>query len=149
MRTSVALLAGVLLLFGAFAPAAFAVDTVISKDAPDLAGARAKIEARDFKGALAELTAMLQTHQHADLYNLIGYSLRKTGDTRQALTFYRKALDFEPAHRGALEYLGELYVEMGQIEKARQNAALLEKACPDGCEELADLRKAIAAAKPQ
>jgi tetratricopeptide (TPR) repeat protein len=124
--------------------AAFAVDNVISKDAPDLASVRAKIKAKDYKGALAELTPMLETHQHADIYNLMGFSLRKTGDYKQALTFYRKALDFDPEHKGALEYLGELYVETGEIDKAKQNVALLKKLCPSGCEELSDLEQALA-----
>jgi tetratricopeptide (TPR) repeat protein len=135
------------LLASASLPApASAVDNVISSDAPDLTSVRAKIKAKDFKTALAELTPMLQTHQHADVYNLMGFSLRKTGDYKQAYTFYRKALDFNPEHKGALEYLGELYVETGQVEKARENVALLKKLCPGGCEELEDLEQAIAAA---
>jgi tetratricopeptide (TPR) repeat protein len=108
---------------------------------------RAKIKAKDYKAALAELTPMLETHQHADVYNLMGFALRKTGDYKQAYTFYRKALDFDPDHKGALEYLGELYVETGQVEKARENVVLLKKLCPGGCEELADLEHAIASAK--
>ncbi len=123
-----------------------AVDNITSNDAPDLTSVRAKIKAKDFKGALAELTPMLATHQHADVYNLMGFSLRKTGDYKQAYTFYRKALDFNPEHKGALEYLGELYVETGQVEKARENVVLLKKLCPGGCEELEDLEQAIAAA---
>jgi Flp pilus assembly protein TadD len=137
-----------LLLAGLLLPAtgARAVDNVTSGDAPDLAAVRTKIKAKDFKGALAELTPMLQTYQHADVYNLMGFSLRKTGDRKQAYTFYRKALDFDPQHKGALEYLGELYVETGQIDKARENVAQLKKLCPAGCEELADLEKTIAEA---
>ena len=129
------------------ATSAFAVDNVTSKDAPDLTAVRAKIKAKDYKGALAELTPMLAKYQHADVYNLMGFSLRKTGDYKQAYTFYRKALDFDPEHKGALEYLGELYVETGQIDKARENVALLKKLCPGGCEELADLEQAVASAK--
>ena len=120
-----------------------------SRDAPDLGAVRASIEAKDYKAAIAALTPMLETHQHADVYNLMGFSLRKSGDTKQAYTFYRKALDFDPQHKGALEYLGELYVETGQIDKARENVARLKKLCPSGCEELADLEQAIAAAAPK
>jgi len=125
---------------------ALAVDVVTSRDAPDLSSVRAKIKAKDFKGAIAELTPMLETNQHADVYNLMGFSLRKSGDYKQAYTFYRKALDFNPEHKGALEYLGELYVETGQVDKARENVVLLKKLCPSGCDELADLEKAIAGA---
>jgi tetratricopeptide (TPR) repeat protein len=143
------LIAALLAIAALPAPPALAVDNVTSSDAPDLTSVRAKIKARDFKGALAELTPMLATHQHADVYNLMGFSLRKTGDYGQALTFYHKALDFNPEHKGALEYLGELYVETGQMEKARANVARLKALCPGGCEELEDLEQAIAtAAKP-
>jgi tetratricopeptide (TPR) repeat protein len=137
-----------LLLAGLLLPtnSALAVDNVTSRDAPDLTSVRAKIKAKDFKGALAELTPMLQTYLHADVYNLMGFSLRKIGDQKQAYTFYRKALDFDPQHKGALEYLGELYVETGQIDKARENVAQLKKLCPGGCDELVDLEKTIAEA---
>ena len=133
------------LLVGACVTAsgALAVDVVTSRDAPDLASVRAKIKAKDFKAAIADLTPMLETYQHADVYNLMGFSLRKTGDPKQAYTFYRKALEFDPEHKGALEYLGELYVETGQIDKAREHVVLLKKLCPSGCEELADLEQAI------
>jgi len=128
---------------------ALAIDTVTSRDAPDLTSVRAKIKAKDFKAAIVELTPMLETHQHADVYNLMGFALRKSGDPKQAYTFYRKALDFDPEHKGALEYLGELYVETGQVDKARENVVLLKKLCPGGCEELADLEQAIASASPR
>jgi Flp pilus assembly protein TadD len=146
MRPSAFLLSLVLAGAAFGATSALAVDNITSKDAPDLTSVRAKIKAKDFKAALAELTPMLTTYQHADVYNLMGFSLRKMGEYKQAYTFYRKALDFDPEHKGALEYLGELYVETGQVDKARENVVLLKKLCPGGCEELADLEKAIAAA---
>jgi Flp pilus assembly protein TadD len=149
MKTSMLWLSAFLVAGSLAAPAALAVDNVSSRDAPDLASVRTKIKAKDFKGAIAELTPMLTTHQHADVYNLMGFSLRKVGDTKQAYTFYRKALEFDPEHKGALEYLGELYVETGQVDKARDNVTLLKKLCPSGCEELADLEHAIATASPK
>ena len=123
-----------------------AVDTIISKDAPDLTSVRAKVKAKDFAGAIAELTPLLQTHQHADVYNLLGFSYRKTGDMKQAATFYTKALDFDVNHKGALEYQGEMFVELGQLERAKANLRRLEAICPQGCEEREDLEAAIAAA---
>jgi len=50
---------------------------------------------------------------------------------------------------GALEYLGELYVETGQIDKAKENVVLLKKLCPDGCKELTELEQSIAGAAPK
>jgi tetratricopeptide (TPR) repeat protein len=129
-----------------FALPGHAVDNVISKDAPDLTSPRAKIKAKDFTGALAELTPLLATVQHADIYNLVGFSHRKSGDMKQAATFYAKALDFDANHKGALEYQGEMFVELGQVDKAKANLTKLVALCPTGCEEREDLEKAIAAA---
>jgi len=123
---------------------AWAVDTPTTRDAPDLTAVRAKVKAKEWKAAIADLNGMVDKGvQHADVYNLLGFSLRKSGDPKTAYTFYKKALDFDPEHKGALEYLGELYVETGQLAKAREHVVLLQKLCPGGCEELEDLQKAI------
>jgi tetratricopeptide (TPR) repeat protein len=74
----------------------------------------------------------------------MGFALRKAGDRSQSMTYYRKALDPGPTHRGALEYQGELYVEPGQIDLAKQNLAKLNKLYWFGCEEKDDLAEAIA-----
>lgn len=129
------------------APAANAVDTPTTREAPDLAAVRAKVKAKEWKSAITDLNGMIDKGvQHADVYNLLGFSLRKSGDLATAYTFYRKALDFDPEHKGALEYLGELYVQRGELAKAREHVVLLRKLCPQGCEELEDLEKAIAEA---
>jgi Flp pilus assembly protein TadD len=128
-------------------PAALAVDTISSKDAPDLTAARAKIKAKDYQAALVELRTLADTNQHADVYSLLGFSLRQTGDYTTALTFYKKALDFDANHKGAHEYLGELYLKTGEMDKAKAMLAKLEKLCPTGCEELADLKGDIAEAE--
>ena len=131
-------------------PAALAVDTTVSKEAPDHTAVRAKIKVKDFRSALVDLNGMVEKGvQHADVYNLLGFSLRKNGDYTKALTFYKKALDFDAEHKGAHEYLGELYVETGQLPKAREHLAVLERLCPQGCEEREDLAKAIAAVVPK
>ena len=122
-----------------------AVDTPTTKEAPDLTAVRAKIKAKEFKAAIADLNGFIDKGvQHADVYNLLGFSLRKSGDLKTAYTFYKKALDFDPEHKGALEYLGELYVQTGELAKAREHVVLLKKLCPQGCEELEDLEKALA-----
>jgi Flp pilus assembly protein TadD len=132
------------LLTGITGTSVFAVDTIQSKDAPDLSAVRVKIKAKDFGGAVTDLNGMIDKGvQHADVYNLLGFSLRNQGDNKSAQTYYSKALDFDPDHKGALEYQGELYVKIGDFAKARANLAKLVKLCPQGCEEREDLEKAI------
>ena len=54
-----------------------------------------------------------------------------------------KKLAINPNHRGANEYLGELYLKLGDPEKARQHLAKLQGLCPTGCSEYNDLKKAV------
>ncbi|WP_448151327.1 tetratricopeptide repeat protein [Labrys miyagiensis] len=123
---------------------AYAVDNIESADAPDLTSVKAKIDAKNYTGALEELRGLAEDTQQADVYNLLGFTLRKTGDYKTALTYYTKALEMQPDHKAAHEYLGELYVETGDMAKANEQLATLGKLCPQGCEELEDLQKAIA-----
>jgi cytochrome c-type biogenesis protein CcmH/NrfG len=124
---------------------AYAVDNMSSTDAPDLTSVRAKIKAKDYPAALAELRDLAEDVQQADVYNLLGFTLRKTGDVKTSLTYYTKALELQPDHKAAHEYLGELYVETGNMEKAKEQLAVLANLCPGGCEEREDLQKAISA----
>src|ERR1700751_5896283 len=148
-KTLPSLLAGLTLVAGlGFAPVllsapAYAVDNMSSTDAPDLTSVRAKIKAQDYAAALAELRDLAEDTQQADVYNLLGFALRKTGDFKTSLTYYTKALELQPDHKAAREYLGELYVETGNIEKAKEQLAVLAKLCTAGGEEREDLQKAI------
>ncbi len=113
---------------------------------PDkLDGVRAQIAAQNFPGAIDELKRLNDTGD-ADWNNLMGYSLRKgpTPDFEGAEKFYNEALRIDPKHRGALEYSGELYLQTGDLAKAEQRLAALDKACFFGCQEYSDLKKAIA-----
>ena len=124
---------------------AFAVDNMESTDAPDLTSVRAKIDAKDYAGALQELRDLAEDNQQADVYNLMGFTLRKTGDYLTSLTYYTKALELQPDHKAAREYLGKLYIETGDMAKAEEQVSVLKQLCPSGCEELEDLQDAIAA----
>lgn len=121
-----------------------AVDNMETSGDVDLASVRAKIKAQDYKTALTELRDLAEDTQNADIYNLLGFTLRKTGDYATSLSYYTKALDLQPDHKAAREYLGELYVETGHMDKAKEQLATLTKLCPAGCEEREDLQRAIA-----
>ena len=129
----------------AIAPAAHAADSppATSAEATDLAPARAAIKAKKYDTALAELRVLVVKYQTPDVYSLLGHALWKTGDRSQGMIYYNKALTMNPQHRGALEYQGELYIELGQIDKAKENLTKLKGVCPFGCEEFADLKEAI------
>ena len=122
---------------------AYAVDDIESTDAPDLTSVRAKIKAKDYVAALAELRNIAEDTQQADVYNLLGFTLRKTGDFKTSLTYYTKALELQPDHKAAHEYLGELYIQTGDMAKAKEQLDVLARLCPAGCEEREDLERAI------
>lgn len=144
MRTFVVLLALILLPgVATIAPVAHAADLAPSDDVPELRAVRAELKAKKFDTALAELKVLVVTHQTPDVFSLLGFALRKTGDRPQAMIYYNRALGMDPSHKGALEYQGELFVELGQIDKARENLAKLSHLCLFGCEEYDDLKEAI------
>jgi tetratricopeptide (TPR) repeat protein len=119
-----------------------------STSGPSLADARAFIRAEKWPQAIAVLrTIVANDGNDADALNLLGFSLRKSGDMKNAEGFYLKALKLNPRHKGANEYLGELYVETGKLDKAKERLETLAKVCGNTtCEEYLDLAEAIAAA---
>jgi predicted Zn-dependent protease len=138
-----ALLAATLLLCSATAFAADTDETPATTSKADLNSARALVEAQKYDAALPMLQQIDQrTPNNPDVLNLIGFSLRKTGKTVEALDYYNRALALNPQHRGANEYLGELYLELKQPEKAKQRLEALRLACGD-CEEFEDLQRQV------
>lgn len=103
------------------------------------------ISEEKYQQAITELDkALLDDPNNADLLNLKAYSHRKLTQFDIALENYQKALQLEPEHRGANEYLGELYLQTGQLDKAEARLKVLDDACFFGCEEYDELEEAIA-----
>jgi tetratricopeptide (TPR) repeat protein len=84
-------------------------------------------------------TAVKADPKNADYFSRLGYSYRKSGDYDGAFENYLKALSLDPTHRGAHEYVGEAYVETGNLAMADQHFARLADLCPLGCSEYDDL----------
>jgi tetratricopeptide (TPR) repeat protein len=106
--------------------------------------ARSLIERGRYRDAIGVLRHVVDAEpRNADALNLLGFSLRKNGDMRNAQGFYLKALKIRPNHRDANEYLGELYVEIGQFEKARARLDALEGICGTSCREYRALKSVI------
>lgn len=105
--------------------------------------AKAALDSGNYAAALPMLAALVKSEpQSANAWNLLGFTHRKLGQFDDAATAYAAALRINPEHRGALEYQGELYIQTGQPEKARFNAAKLHQLCGD-CAEYEDLESAL------
>jgi Flp pilus assembly protein TadD len=111
----------------------------------DYAAARKAIAAKEWQEAVTFLEkAERRNPDHADLQNSLGYSYRNLRQYDRAFTHYKRALEIDPRHRGAHEYIGETYLLVGDLKGAERHLAALREICLLPCDELADLEKAIA-----
>ena len=88
--------------------------------------------------------ASLALGPHPDVLTYQGFANRKLHKYDVAVSYYSAALKLAPDHRGANEYLGEYYVETGQMGLAKQQLVKLDGICKFGCEEAEELRRWIA-----
>jgi tetratricopeptide (TPR) repeat protein len=86
---------------------------------------------------------VLTPSKEADKYNLLGFTARKSGDLNVAAEYYKKALEIKPKHIQALEYQGELYLQLGEIEQAKRNLEKIKTICWFICKEKKMLEEAI------
>jgi tetratricopeptide (TPR) repeat protein len=117
-------------------------------DDPVVAAARAAIARQDWQAAQGGLKqALAAKPDNADYHNLYAFSVRKGPSPDMDLVFkhYGEALRLDPKHRGAHEYIGEAYLMVNNLPKAKEHLAALDKLCFFGCEEYTDLKKAVAA----
>lgn len=103
------------------------------------------IKGQRYEEALPLLLGILRDNpRDADTLNYLGFASRKLGDHKTALDFYQRALAVDPDHKGAHQYLGELYLQMGDVAKAREQLAEVKRICVTNCEEAEDLAADIA-----
>ena len=119
-------------------------DTAAARLDPDYAAGRHAIAMEDWPTAIARLTIAAGRADSADIENYLGYAYRHVGQLDLAFSHYARALQIDPSHRGAHEYVGEAYLMIGDLAKAEQHLAELRRICAASCEEYEDLRKAIA-----
>jgi len=111
---------------------------------PDFAAGKRAIESKDWSAAIKSLSsAALRDTRNADIQNYLGYAYRKSGDMDSAFTHYDRALQLNPRHRGAHEYVGEAYLLVGNLSKAEEHLAALQRICLVPCEEYGELRREI------
>jgi len=113
-------------------------------DDPDYTAAVRAIKAERFADAIPLLeNVVAKEPRNADAYNWLGYATRRKGDPAAAIPIYEKALTIDPKHRGVHEYIGEAYLLLGNLPKAKEHLATLDKLCFFPCGEYRDLKKAV------
>jgi tetratricopeptide (TPR) repeat protein len=145
MRTSIRpLTLAVLLLAPA---AALAADsTPAMRSDPVLEQVSSATASKDWPRAQAILRdAVARDPANADYHNLYAYSIRKGASPDMSLVFkhYNEALRLDPKHRGAHEYIGEAYLMVGNLPKAKEHLSALDKLCFFPCQEFSDLKRAV------
>ena len=105
------------------------------------------VKAKQYEDAIKKLEQVVAKEpRNADALNYLAYSHRELGRYDISMGYYQKALAINANHRGANEYLGQLYLRMGKAKEANAQLAKLQKLCGRGCEEYESLRSAIAKA---
>ena len=140
----------IITLFAATAVFADAGDTGAKGDAPadpvleKVSAANAQADWRRSQEVLRE--ALARDPANADYHNLYAYAIRKGPNPSLDLVFrhYNEALRINPKHRGAHEYIGETYLMAGNLAKAKEHLAALDRLCFFGCDEYSMLKKALA-----
>ena len=88
-------------------------------------------------------TAQRAVGPHPDILTYLGFANRKLGNTDAAFGYYSAALAIDPEHLSANEYLGEYYVELGDMDRAQAQLEKLEGLCPFGCAQTVELQRWI------
>lgn len=106
--------------------------------------AYALIDSKKFAEAHQELKKIVAFDKSDNTYNLLGFTARKSGDLVSAGKYYEKALSINSRHVGALQYQGELFITLGELDNAKQNLEKIGKICwLFACEEETLLKTAI------
>jgi tetratricopeptide (TPR) repeat protein len=122
-------------------------DQALLADADYTAG-RAALKAGDAAGALRLYQAALKRFPDAaDVHNELGFAHRKLRQMDKAFEHYKRALALKPDHRGAHEYIGEVYLMVDDLPAAERHLAALRALCLLPCDELKDLEREIGAYK--
>jgi len=113
---------------------------------PQYTAAVTAIKAGEYPKAIPLLEGVVsRDSKNADAYNWLAYATRKNGNPAAAVPIYEKALAIDPQHRGAHEYIGETYLMLDDLPKAKEHLRILDKLCFLPCSEYRDLKKAVQA----
>jgi tetratricopeptide (TPR) repeat protein len=119
----------------------------------DLDAGKAAFDREDWSAVIESMSKVVARRPWDDMaHTSLGFAYRKLGRYDVSLTHYERALELNPHNRGALEYLGEAYLELEQPDGAAQMLERLQMECrrvaddaadwETGCEEWLDLKAA-------
>jgi len=103
------------------------------------------IEKKNYEKAIDLLSELLgekpDGFTKSDVLNYLGFANRKKQQPNYELAekYYLEALTLDPNHVGALEYLGELYIDMNQVDHAKDLMERLKNAAGENSEEYKEL----------
>lgn len=97
----------------------------------------------DYETALAT-AARAQNQEDPRILRVTGFATRKLGDVDAAMPYYRKALSINPADTRTRQYMGEAFLQQGDLPSARGQLREIEKVCGVTCEDYQKLADAIA-----
>jgi Flp pilus assembly protein TadD len=143
--TAAALMAGLALVPGIGIADPGETDGAAATLDPEYAAGKQAIEAKNWSAAIKSFSsAALRDTRNPDIQNYLGFAYRHAGQFDLAFKHYARALQLNPRHRGAHEYVGEAYLMVNNLAKAEEHLAALQNICLLPCEEYEDLKNAIA-----
>ena len=110
------------------------------------------IKKEKYNFAIPELKSLIHKqstyYSKADIYNYLGFSYRKLKKYKKAEKYYLKSLKLENDHIGALEYIGELYIETNKINMAEKYLEKLRLAAGQNSVEYLNLYELVNSFSP-
>ncbi len=123
----------------------YEVDPDLAARDEDYAAGKRAVDRKDWDEAVRRFKLAERRHpEQADLQNILGYAHRNLKQYDLAFVHYKRAIEIEPRHRGAHEYIGETYLLTGDLSGAEKHLDALRQICLLPCDELRDLDKAVA-----
>ena len=122
----------------------YEVDPDLATRDEDYAAGKRAVDRQEWGEAVRRFKLAERRHpEQADLQNILGYAHRNLKQYDLAFVHYKRAIELEPRHRGAHEYIGETYLLTGDLAGAERHLEALRQICLLPCDELKDLERAV------
>jgi predicted Zn-dependent protease len=94
----------------------------------------------------AALATLRTAPDQADprIQTMIGFTLRKLGRVDEAMGYYQRVLAAYPDRTTTRQYLGEAFLQIGDVARAREQLAEIASRCGVACEDYQLLAEEIA-----